>query len=356
MGASLELIPSSILDAYGLDPTAVERSTDGLINQTWFVKKRMGSRFVLQRLHRAIGPQVNMKIHRVTQHLASLDLCTPMLVMDNAGQDCVVCDGFVWRLLSYVAGKSFSNVPDLRYAREAGSVLASFHCALLDYPDVREFERSQIHNLTSHLENLDQALKDHASHDRFAEIQMLAQEIMRNAESLPRVRESAPCIVHGDPKISNILFDPSGRGLCMVDLDTVGLMPIVWELGDAFRSWCNPHDEDAPVSVFSLDVFKAALEGYASGRTVPIELLDAAAIVGATRTIYTELAARFCADALSESYFAWDPTRFDTRTDHNLARARNQLNASSDLAKKRAQAEEIVQRVFAHRAQARDSQ
>ncbi len=136
----------------------------------------------------------------------------------------------------------------------------------------------------------------------------------------------------------------------MVDLDTVALMPIVWELGDAFRSWCNPYDEDAPESEFSLEMFKAVLEGYASGRTVPIDQNDAAAIVGATRTIYTELAARFCADALRESYFAWNPARFDSRTEHNLARARNQLNASLDLVNKQVEAEEFVQRIFAHRA------
>ncbi|MDA0822876.1 MAG: aminoglycoside phosphotransferase family protein [Proteobacteria bacterium] len=350
MDTSHELIPVSILHAYGLNPTTIERSMDGLINQTWFVENYSNTRFVLQRLHPAIGPQVNRKIDRITQHLTSLNLCTPMLITATSGQDCVTCDGFVWRLLGYVAGNSFNNVPDLQHAREAGSVLASFHGAFLDYPDVSEFERSQIHNLKTHLANLDQALSDYASHDRFVEIQTLADEIMHRAERLPCVTESAPCIVHGDPKISNILFDPSGRGLCMVDLDTVGLMPIVWELGDAFRSWCNPHDEDAPESEFSLDMFKAGLEGYASGRTVPLDHEDAAAIVGATRTIYTELAARFCADALRESYFAWNPARFDSRTEHNLARARNQLNASSDLAKKNDEAEEIVQRIFAHRA------
>jgi Ser/Thr protein kinase RdoA (MazF antagonist) len=349
MDASLELIPASILDAYDLDPSSVERSADGLINQTWFVKNNSHTRFVLQRLHPAIGRQVNSKIRRVTQHLARSNRCTPMLVMDNSGQDSVENDGFAWRLLSYVHGKSFSNIADIRYAREAGSVLASFHSAFLSYPDFSDFERSQIHIFKTHLANLDQALGDCRGHQRFVEIQALALDIKRSAASLPRVRESAPCIVHGDPKISNILFDADGRGLCLVDLDTVGLMPIVWELGDAFRSWCNPYDEDARESEFSLEIFAAALEGYVLGRTVSIGAQDAAAIVGAVRTIYTELAARFCTDALRESYFAWDSRRFDSRTDHNLARARNQLNACSDLASKNAQAEKIVERVVGQR-------
>jgi hypothetical protein len=37
-----------------------------------------------------------------------------------------------------------------------------------------------------------------------------------------------------------------------------------------------------------------------------------------------ELCARFSADALRESYFGWDPTRYASRGEHNLARARGQ--------------------------------
>ena len=42
--------------------------------------------------------------------------------------------------------------------------------------------------------------------------------------------------------------------------------------------------------------------------------------------ICLELAARFLADALNESYFAWDPERFSSAADHQLARASNQLD------------------------------
>ena len=52
--------------------------------------------------------------------------------------------------------------------------------------------------------------------------------------------------MHGDPKISNLMFArDSDRGLCLIDLDTLGPMPIALELGDALRSWCNPAAEDA---------------------------------------------------------------------------------------------------------------
>ena len=58
---------------------------------------------------------------------------------------------------------------------------------------------------------------------------------------------------------------------------------------------------------------------------------ERAAVVPATAAVYLELAARFAADALNESYFGWAPARYATRGDHNLARARNQLAAAHDL-------------------------
>jgi hypothetical protein len=130
-------------------------------------------------------------------------------------------------------------------------------------------------------------------------------------------------------------------------------MALVWELGDAFRSWCNPAGEDTEKTEFSLEIFAAAVAGYAgiAGRFIDDE--EVAGIVPAIETIYTELAARFCADALLEDYFAWDPERFSTRTEHNLVRARGQLNAAKDLVSKREEADRIVDRLFYSQARQR---
>ena len=44
-----------------------------------------------------------------------------------------------------------------------------------------------------------------------------------------------------------------------------------------------------------------------------------------------ELAARFAADALRESYFGWDAARFPGRGEHNLVRARGQWSLHQAL-------------------------
>lgn len=45
-------------------------------------------------------------------------------------------------------------------------------------------------------------------------------------------------------------------------------------------------------------------------------------------TVSAELSSRFAADTIVDSYWGWDPTRFASRRDHNLLRARGQLALS----------------------------
>ena len=109
----------------------------------------------------------------------------------------------------------------------------------------------------------------------------------------------------------------------LIDLDTVAPMPLHLELGDAWRSWCNPKGEDETEAQFDLDVFEASVHGYAeAGPTLEAEERDA--LVFGVEVISLELAARFLADALNESYFGWNAERFATAGEHNLARARGQ--------------------------------
>ena len=132
--------------------------------------------------------------------------------------------------------------------------------------------------------------------------------------------------MHGDPKLNNLLFDPrTGAGLCLVDLDTLGRMPVVLELGDALRSWCNPAGEDGDPVVFSLPFFTAAMAGYAAVAGDWLLPGERESVVTGTETIVLELAARFCTDALNESYFGWNPARYPSRGEHNFQRAVRQL-------------------------------
>ena len=104
--------------------------------------------------------------------------------------------------------------------------------------------------------------------------------------------------------------------MCLIDLDTLARMPVALELGDALRSWCNPATEDAADARFVRPFFAAAVDGYAAAAPGFLAHDEWGAIPRGTLTITVELAARFCADALRERYFRWDPraTRARART------------------------------------------
>jgi Ser/Thr protein kinase RdoA (MazF antagonist) len=345
-----KIIPSPVLDAYGLVAESVERVESGLINETWFVTTRENQRYVIQRLHSAIPRDVNSKIEFVTQRLVSQNVTTPSLLPTSSGEIFFETAGSQFRVLTFIAGTSFHVISDPNQAFEAGTLLAKFHGALKGVDHSGVLSNATVHNLQHHLTRLRLALEEHNGHQKILEISEIAEDIFANAEELPNVEIGDPQAVHGDPKISNFLFDDAGRGVCMVDLDTVSLMPIAWELGDAFRSWCNPSGEDTDDTRFSLEIFEAGLQGYASKIGIPFSARDVENIVPAIQSIYIELAARFCADALYESYFAWDPKKFSTHADHNIVRARGQLGAARDLVIQRSKACGLARAVFASNA------
>ncbi len=92
----------------------------------------------------------------------------------------------------------------------------------------------------------------------------LGREILAAADGLSALGDLPLRHVHGDLKLSNLLFLRAPvRGVALVDLDTLAKGTLAFELGDAMRSWCNPHGEDAGHVRFELAIFAAAIAGFA---------------------------------------------------------------------------------------------
>jgi Ser/Thr protein kinase RdoA (MazF antagonist) len=337
----------AVLAAYGAEAAGVRPIGAGLINQTFAVQGAPGGSFVLQRLHAIFPAEVNDDIEVVTAHLAARGLVTPRLLRTRDGARWVEHAGGIWRALTFVDGVCLDRLENPGQAREAGALLGRFHRALSDLRHDFRSARAGVHDTARHLANLRQALASHAGHPRFGAIEPLAQRILTAAGALPALPEVTPRIVHGDPKLNNILFDADRRrAICLIDLDTLAHMRLPLELGDAFRSWCNPAGEDHSRAWFSLELFAAGVEGYATEARAFVTPAEWRGIVGATQTICVELAARFCADALKESYFAWNPAAFPSRSEHNQVRAESQLTVAGSLVQQRDAAEAAVRDAF----------
>lgn len=320
----------------------------GLINQTFVVDGATG-RVVVQKLHKVFAGSVNVDIDAITGHLQRKGLVTPRLVRADDGALWVEDGADVWRVLTYVSGKSVDRVTSPRQAEEGAALVGRFHVALADLDHAYSFSRGNVHDTPRHLGVLEDAVRTHKLHRLYDEVAPVAERLLARARALPDFSSLPKRHCHGDLKISNLLFDDAGRAVCLVDLDTLALMLWPHEMGDALRSWCNPAGEDVAEARFDLEVFAAAVQGYAKEAKSFVSGDEAGALVAGVATICLELSARFLADALNESYFGWDPRRFPGRGEHNLLRAKGQLSLAEDLTttSKSAEAERIVARALA---------
>lgn len=326
----------------------------GLINQTFLLSEGQ-RRLVLQRVNPVFPASIHGNIHTVTTTLADHGLTTPLLIPTNEGQLCLELTGerdkddgggvpggeaedqdpgaTVWRIMTHVEGVSFDVVAGAAQARAAGELVARFHTALdgLTAQPLGQFTgmRVGVHDTPRHLERLRHSVLTHQDHRLFAQVSLLGDQILGDAAELQPLPGLGPRICHGDLKFNNLLFagavgPPSERAVCLVDLDTVGPMALAFEMGDAWRSWCNRSGEDRPDAQLDLDVFEASLDGYCQGLGRGLGADERRALLLGPEWISLELASRFAADALLESYFGWDPTHFPGRGEHNLIRAQGQ--------------------------------
>lgn len=322
----------------------------GLINDTFLVEGGDGRALVVQRLHPVFSPAIHEDIHAVTEHLRARSVVTPRLVAADDGSRFVEHprhDGSpgVWRAMTYVPDSvTWDRVPSAAVAREAGALVATFHAALADLSHTYQGRKGRPHDTARHAATLEKSLDEHRAHRLYGAVEPVAREVLAALRPPPDFSALPERHAHGDLKLSNLLFTPEGRGLCLVDLDTVGRMAWPLEMGDALRSWCNPAGEDCPETTFDVGLFEAAVEGYASRAAGTVSAAEWGRLVDGVLTICRELAARFLADALRESYFGWDAARYATRGDHNLVRGLGQWRLAESARSRRAALDAAVAR------------
>jgi Ser/Thr protein kinase RdoA (MazF antagonist) len=316
------MVPDEVLAAWGWQTAEVAPVIGGLINATAAVRLAGAPIAVIQRLHPAFGAEVNLDIEAITAHLAARGLSTPRLIRTRDGRAWHDHNGRAWRALSWIDGDTVHAIPDPGWAEAGGALVGAFHRAIADLAHDYAFARGGVHDTPAHLARL----AAHVEHGQDAEGVALGREILDAVRGLPEMPDVPRRHCHGDLKISNLLFATAPvRGVCLVDLDTLGLSTMAFELGDAMRSWCNPHKEDAGRVRFELETFAAAIRGFRAVAEPIVTEAEKISIVVGLETVCFELAARFTVDVFRDEYFGWDAARFPSRRAHNLARAAGQI-------------------------------
>lgn len=291
----------------------------GNINDTFLVHTKNVS-IVLQRINDQVFPDPKILINNL-QHLTSHLLSQPdsdakhwqeaVLVPALDGSLSVRdSKGSLWRALSYIHGSiSFSSAETALQAEQTGWALGHFHRRLIGL-DVKKMQLPLpgFHNLTNYLDLYETIeTRNINENSNSPEIQYCLNTI-RNERQYAFTLEKAIAegtiqqrIIHGDPKIANVLFaKKSGLAVSLIDLDTVGPGILQHDIGDCLRSVCNIAGEASnPATIsFDLDLCEMTLKGYFREAGKLLTSIDRELIYDGVKAITFELGLRFFTDYL----------------------------------------------------------
>ncbi len=334
-------LPSRVLAAYNLGSVrAVKLISSGLIHQTYQIRAANGT-FVLQKLHPVLASDaIATDFYAVTAYLASKKFPAPHAVLTKKGEVLAKIGKDVWRMQTYLPGKTETLLKTPAMAREAGKMLAKFHKTLDGIDHTFQSEKI-LHETEKIFIRFEKTIKAHYGSDL---LEPVTEEIAFITKWMPKFFLPAHMpmrAIHGDPKISNFMFTREGKASGVVDLDTCNRRPILVELGDAFRSWCGKKEDD-PKNEFRLEFFRAGWKGYAAGSKGFLTAKEQALVAKSAGTITLELATRFLTDYFDDNYFGWDAKKYKTRRAANLARARGQIALFKDIQAKMPEMKKIV--------------
>lgn len=333
-GTDPDVVPSPVRAAFealadSASGLAVRPLSGGLLHQSFHVHVEAGD-FVLQRVSEVFSPAIHENIEAVTRHLAVHSVPTTRLVPTVDGAlFAALGDLGRWRLMEHLGGASFDRLQSSDQAHSAGALVGRFHAAMRDFQGELAPMGIPYRDTPRYLANLRHAIQAHPEHRLAEPMTRLARQIFDAFDELGAAPDVGTRVIHGDLKLSNLLFEgprapESNRAFALVDLDTLMRAPLWVELGDAWRSWCNLTGEDGGEPRFDLAAFEASLVGFAEGYGDCLEEGESASLDTAPERITLELATRFVTDAFEETYWGWDPEQFATRGDHNAARALGQ--------------------------------
>ncbi len=331
------MIPPSVLQAYSLDPEQVTITpiAIGLIHQTYKVVAH-DKKYIVQSLNSFLAsPGITDDMNSVTQHMLGKGLAAPEVAMNKDQRLLTVIEGLTWRAQTYLGGKSYEVITTSQMAYEAGKQLGIFHRELQDLDYFFKSTRPN-HPTAAYIKTLHEHIGSEP--ELRSKVSSEVTYIQERVSDLLLPNNLPQRVIHGDPKISNFLFNDNDA-FAIIDLDTCSRGSVLFDLGDAFRSWCGL-EEDNQDNTFNIEYFEAGLRGYFSEHSLHKQEIHL--IPQSIELITLELATRFCNDYFADSYFGYSQERYSSRREHNLARMRGQIAQHKSIVAQR----DIIERIM----------
>jgi hypothetical protein len=295
-------------------------------------------RIILQHINTAIftNPTAVMEnIARVTDHLqsrlaanADVGRRVLQLVSTRAGANWHVdAEGRYWRAYRFIErARTFDSVDSPRQAFEAAKAFGEFQRLLADLPEPRLHESiPDFHNTLKRFATFERAVAGNGSGRGAMAGEEIAFAMSRRAIAASMLDADLPeRVTHYDTKLNNVLLDAeSGKGICVIDLDTVMPGLVAYDFGDMVRTMTCPAAEDEQdLSRVAMDfeLFEAMLRGYLVGAVGFLTVRERESLIAGAKVIVFEQGIRFLSDHL-----AGDVYYKVTRPDQNLDRCRTQF-------------------------------
>ncbi len=245
-------------------------------------------------------------------------------------------DGNFWRMYEYISGADGVDRPTLEEFYECAVTFGRFQSLLSSFPAETLYETiPDFHNTAKRYETFLKAVNNNLSgrvENVFEEIEFVkAREGFYSTLFDAKEKGILPLRVsHNDTKSNNVLLDhKTGKGVCVIDLDTIMPGFSVTDFGDAIRFGATTADEDEKdlsKVKFDMEKFKAYTKGFIEGCEGRLPKEEIMLLPEGALMITLECGMRFLTDYLDgDTYFKV------AYPEHNLVRCRTQFELARQM-------------------------
>ncbi len=341
----IEVLPDTIdkmelgkvLQQYGCNSEnfAVEKLGGGLINSTW--KASFGdTELVLQKVNTNVFANpinIAFNIESINTYLKqhAPDYYFPAPLLNTSGDTFYKDENGNWfRAFEFLKGsQTIDVVANCDQAYEAAKAFGRFSALLNNFPSHILHENIPgFHNLTKRYNDFLQVLKT-GDPVRLQEAKALIEtalsyaHIVQQYEAIVSEELIKKRVTHHDTKISNVLFNPTGKAFAVIDLDTIMEGYFISDVGDMMRTYLSEigeEDKDFEEVPVRTDVYMAIKDGYMSEMATHLTNTEKNYFYYSGQFIIFMQAIRFLTDYLSGDHY-YTPAY----PGHNFKRAQHQF-------------------------------
>lgn len=323
-----------VLKKYGFSESScsVRPLGNGLINTTWLLECE-AKKYVLQK--------INQQVFQSPEDIAdNLQLLANYLKKDHPaylftaplpalnGDHLVKTTNGYFRLFAFVEGShTIDVVKNAEQAYEAAKQFGKFTRLLSGFDAGRlKITLPDFHNLSLRYRQFEEALVN-GNAARIKEATELIGFIKSNWNIVDAFEKGKTNLkfrcIHHDTKISNVLFDQTGKGLCVIDLDTVMPGYFISDVGDMMRTYLSPvSEEETDFTKIRVrkEIYEAIEDGYLSEMGTELSLAERNYFHFSGMFMIYMQALRFLTDHINnDTYYG---AKYEG---HNFVRAGNQI-------------------------------